>query len=482
MAQRFDAPVGLISHDGEAFDSVSASGAGDVGANAPTTGQGGGGRVEKKEKKEKKVDWDAFNAIMRQYALIHGTTTVFCRHTRTIMAIQAARVLHTPLEWRLWVESPNKQIVYPEDVVFDPTGRADADPGKCNLFIPGPPAPTEGGDVSQWIGLLDWLISVATDTKEEEDALRHWCLCWYAYPLQNPGAKMRSALIFHGDEGAGKNLLNDVICDIYGRYATVVGQDELDDKFNDWRSQKQFVVGDEVATAQELGSTKNRLKNLITSPTVQINPKGLPRRQEQNQMNIVFLSNELRPLKLDNTDRRYLVIWTPSAREREFYAAVGRWREAGGPALLHRYLLDYDCGDFTPYSHPPKTRARAKLIDMSRSSSEQFLLDWSEGETSYPWCPGTKAQIFAGYRGWCTSTGQRFVADLNTFTRQVLRLAESNGLPLREWRGDVRGKTMRCWIVKEKPEHLTQSEWIENCVDEWKNKTKQDGGSHDAPF
>ena len=49
----------------------------------------------------------------------------------------------------------------------------------------------------------------------------------------------------HGDEGSGKNFLFESVVMIYGKYGTVVGQDELDDKFNDWRSGKLFVVGDE---------------------------------------------------------------------------------------------------------------------------------------------------------------------------------------------------------------------------------------------
>ena len=58
-------------------------------------------------------------------------------------------------------------------------------------------------------------------------------------------------------------------------------------------------------------NNKNWLKALITSTTVQINPKNLPRREERNHINIVFLSNEPQPLALDNSDRRYLVIYTP---------------------------------------------------------------------------------------------------------------------------------------------------------------------------
>jgi hypothetical protein len=40
---------------------------------------------------------------------------------------------------------------------------------------------------------------------EDQDVF-HWVVCWLAYPLQNPGAKMATSIIMHGDEGSGKNL------------------------------------------------------------------------------------------------------------------------------------------------------------------------------------------------------------------------------------------------------------------------------------
>src|SRR4029077_20310831 len=127
-----------------------------------------------------------------------------------------------------------------------------------------------------------------------------------------------------------------------------VGQDELEDKFNDWRSRTLFVIADEASSRQELVHNKNRLKALITSPTVQINPKNLPRREEANHMNVVFQSNELTPLALDNTDRRYLVVYTPQARDPEFYKRLAGWRRQGGAHHWLHYLQTYPIHEFDP--------------------------------------------------------------------------------------------------------------------------------------
>jgi putative DNA primase/helicase len=208
-------------------------------------------------------------------------------------------------------------------------------------------------------------------------------------------------------------------------------------------------------------------------------------------MNIVFLSNEVRPLKLDNTDRRYCVIWTPPQRELSFYQDVAAWFRNGGDRALHRYLLDYDTSGFDEHSKPPMTRAKVKLIDLSRSSSETFLLDWADSETPYPYVSGTKQQVYDGYKRWCLRTGQRFTQDIKVFARQVERLAESNSMPVREWRGDVGSgaavKTMRCWQVGTRPERFANDrEWMAWCIDDWATALRQSGssigGSDDAPM
>jgi putative DNA primase/helicase len=43
----------------------------------------------------------------------------------------------------------------------------------------------------------------------------------------------------------------------------MVGQTEIEEKYNGWLSGKQFIIGNEVVSRQELYHTKNRLKWVI---------------------------------------------------------------------------------------------------------------------------------------------------------------------------------------------------------------------------
>lgn len=391
------------------------------GADAQSKGKGG-----KAKKADKTTDYGHVNELLKHFVLIYGTDTVWDERNRLIMKISNMAHAHGSDYVKIWKVNEGRRTVMPADVVFDPTESCGE---HCvNLFGGFKMEPREG-DVEPILELLRYLTSRAGNDADECDEIMHWLLCWMAYPLQHLGAKLRSAVIMHGDEGAGKNFLFDRLVEIYGEYGALVGQDELEDKFNDWRSRKLFVVGDEVSSRQELVHNKNRLKALITSPTVQINPKNLPRREEANHINICFLSNEIQPLALDNSDRRYLVVYTPRMRERQFYERLKAWRANGGVPAFYHYLLRYPLEGFNPDAPAPLTAAKLDLIDLNRKSPERFWLEWAGGELDLPYRSCSAAQAYKAYEKYAQRIGDRWPVQRNLFTRMVTRISESGLVP-----------------------------------------------------
>jgi putative DNA primase/helicase len=433
---------------------------------------GTGAKPEPVRKKEKTIDWGKFNALVEDFALIYGTDTVWDGRNRLIMKISNMAHAHGSDLVKLWKASTQRRTIFPADVVFDPTADLD-DTELVNLFGGIAMEPAEG-DVEPILELVRFLTSRASADADECDNIMHWLLCWMAYPLQHVGTKLRTAVIMHGDEGAGKNFLFDRLIEIYGKYGALVGQDELEDKFNDWRSAKLFVVGDEVSSRQELVHNKNRLKALITSTTVQINPKNLPRREERNHINIAFLSNELQPLALDNSDRRYLVIYTPRMREAAFYERLKAWYDAGGVSAFYRYLLEYPLRDFNPFAPAPMTQAKMDLIDLNRKGPERFWIEWASGELDLPYRTCSVAQAYKAYLKYAQRTGDRFPMQRPVFTRMVLRIGEQmaeqlNKPPPREWIAAVTDatlarKTTRMLLVTSKPDDVADGAWASECV------------------
>jgi len=468
-----DTEAGAFAPEGEQGKPAKAGKA----AKASKGDKGGG------DKPPKDIDWGKFEELRNNFALIYGTDTVWDGDKRLIMKIANMGHAHGSDMVRLWKggkSSPRRSdspgcrwTVMPENVVFDPTEKADPDLN-VNLFGGFPTVPVEG-DVQPFLDLINFLCSRSSDDPDERWRITDWFICWWAYPLQHKGAKLRTAIVMHGDEGAGKNFLTDTIVEMYGEYGATVGQDELEDKFNDWRSRKLLVVGDEVSSRAELVHNKNRLKALITSTTVQINPKNLPRREEANHINVIFNSNELQPLALDNSDRRYLVLYTPKAREFEFYKKLGKWRDAGGVAALYHYLLHYNLEGFDPYAPAPATKAKADLIDMNRKSPERFWMEWSAGELELPYRTCAMDQAYKAYLKYAQRTGDRFPVQRSMFTRMLLRISETLATAdrpacsvepmnvdysvLDKRRGIV---TTRMLLVMPMPvldEHMTKLEW-----------------------
>jgi putative DNA primase/helicase len=436
-------------------------------------GDGGGGSG----RRGKKVDWGKFNYLIEHFALIYGTDTVWDGANRLIMKIANMAHAHGSDVVKLWKADAKRRTVMPQDVVFDPTETCSAE---CVNLFGGIELEAVEGDVAPFLGLMRFLTSRASDDPDECDEIMHWLACWLAYPLQHPGAKLRTSVIMHGDEGAGKNFLFECVLEIYGRYGALVGQDELEDKFNDWRSGKCMVIGDEVSSRQELVHNKNRLKALITSPTVQINPKNLPRREERNHINVVFLSNELQPLALDNSDRRYLVIYTPRMREKVFYEELKAWKGGGGVAALYHYLKTYPLGEFDPYAPAPVTQAKQDLIDLNRKSPERFWIEWASGELDLPYRSCSAQQAYQAYLKYAQRIGDRFPMQRNVFTRMVVRISESGIVaavkkPVREKVMKVQQaelqeghevtvtKAKRMLLVTDPPEDA-QGEWASDTV------------------
>jgi putative DNA primase/helicase len=200
--------------------------------------------------------------------------------------------------WDLLKSHPQWRVVRDHEIGFDPTEIDKA--VKCNLYGGWPTQPKPGTCTA----LLDLLMYLCGNEPNREQVY-WWLLCWLAYPIQHPGAKMHSAIVVHGPQGTGKSRFFEAYGKIFGPYGRVLGQEALEDKFNaDWAEKKLFILADEVLARQDMFHIKNRLKGFITGDTIRVNPKNIAAHNEKNQMNIVFLSNERMPLVLENDDRR----------------------------------------------------------------------------------------------------------------------------------------------------------------------------------
>lgn len=346
---------------------------------------------------------ETYDELIERFALVYGKGgTVFDRREHCLMALSDMRdACVNKYIHRAWSESHDRSIVREREVGFDP---ASEDPQvTCNLWA-GWPTTAKSGQCEKLLKLLRYMCSEENQPEE----LYRWVLRWIAYPIQHPGAKMKTTLVLHGPQGTGKNMFFEALMEIYGAYGRVIDQQAIEDKFNDWASRKLFLIADEVVARSDLYHVKNKLKGFITGDWIRINPKQIQAYDERNHVNIVFLSNESMPVVLEEDDRRYTVIWTPQKLPQGFYAEVRAEIEGGGVAALHDYLLHLDLGDFKPATLPLSTAAKRELIDLGLDSTSRFFYELSRGEIGgIEARPALSSDVYVVYRRWCNNTGLR---------------------------------------------------------------------------
>lgn len=344
-----------------------------------------------------------------RYSLIYGGKATLFDHWEHVLVPKADVLDVLPDSgWREWKLRSDRKLVRMDQVGFDPTGTDQK--LRCNLWGGWPTTP-KAGDCQVLLELLEHLCSLEPNARE----VYQWVLKWLAYPIQHPGAKMHTALVFHGPQGVGKNLFFEAVMAIYGEYGRIVDQSAVEDKFNDWASRKLFMVCDEVVARMELYHLKNKLKALVTGDNIRINPKNVTPHDEKNHVNLVFLSNERQPLVIERDDRRYVVVWVPAKLPQISYDAIGACIQAGGIAALHDYLLNVELGDFKPWTAPPPTRARGELIEVSLESTERFLQEWTSEELEWPFGACASMDLYTAYRRWCGHNGVARPRESNHF-------------------------------------------------------------------
>lgn len=357
---------------------------------------------------------------------VHGDN-VFDTWTKDVVKVKKVQgLLPQFVRWDDVKSHPEWQnkAVYRDQIGFDPTEKDNNI--VCNRWGGWPTKPNPQAKESDCDKLLQ-LIMYLCDVDQNGTEVFKWVLSWLAYPIQNPGAKMDTALVFHGPQGTGKNLFFEAYGKIYGEHFSVITQDTMEDQFNsDWVDRKLFVLADEIVAVQERTHVKNKLKTMITGERIRINQKMIAAYAEKNFFNMIFLSNEANPVVLEKRDRRHLVIWTPEAMKQWVYNEVREEIDNGGIQALHQFLLNWDCGDFKSYSKPPMTKAKQDLILINVDNVTAFLHSWRTGDleingnlVDLPYGPAPAGKVYDTYKKWCAEQGERWIKTQRQFLSSI---------------------------------------------------------------
>ncbi|OOR89817.1 DUF5906 domain-containing protein [Moraxella bovis] len=373
----------------------------------------------------------AYGSIFEQYWYIQGTKEVFNFKTGKRQPIETLR-LEFPNEFDAWNKSKNRQKVEVDNIWFDPTRTKTAPHGENYIntfkdFAIQPYTATELGidtDVFNeyfMMGICSPIIELVRHLCGDDTHALDWVLNWLAIPLQNLGTKMDTALIVHGHiQGAGKSLFFDrIMRQIYGSYLLTLGQGQLESQYNDWVEGKLFTVFEEIFQGKDRYSHMGMIKQLITGDTVYINKKFMSGWTQDNFVNTVFLSNDMQPLSLDETDRRHVVLYPTATIPEHIRTAISDAiidPEQKTIRAFYTYLLLKNIGTQNAHSTAIATNAKARLTKISMASWERFYTFWKNGELDIPYATCLTTDLYDYYVFWCKMNGERATTSTKLLT------------------------------------------------------------------
>lgn len=216
-----------------------------------------------------------------------------------------------------------------------------------------------------------WFIEHLDYLMEPEE--REHFLNWLGFAVQNPGIKIRHAILIIGGFGIGKSIMFQLFKRLFGPSNAKAPQNEnLSDKYTSWAKHTCFCLINELK--QEGNSNfYNAIKPFITEEEIEIREMYRDPYTIRNTMNILAFSNEEVPMRLEPGDRRWYVIKSEAKqRPQDYYVKFYNHCENHAGGVL-AFLLARDLNKFYPGETPQSTRAKDFIVDYTRSDLEQWI-------------------------------------------------------------------------------------------------------------
>lgn len=221
-----------------------------------------------------------------------------------------------------------------------------------------------------------------------DDETAHMVETWIALNVRSPGKLIGVALLVKGVPGDGKTILfRQLMAAAMGaENVGDVGNNELRSQFSGWAVGRAVRVIEELkAPGHNRHDVLNSVKPYITNSTISVHRKGQDGFDALNTTNYVGLTNYEDALPIDDTDRRWWVIFSPFARIEDVVALVGpveSYFDRLGDAIrehgadIRKYFLE--CPLHARVHHnmrAPESTGRARMIRAENDLTGGDFLD-----------------------------------------------------------------------------------------------------------
>jgi hypothetical protein len=269
-----------------------------------------------------------------------------------------------------WLEWPHRRT-HPR-IVYEPLQPFVLEDGSFNRYAPPKITPREPTkrELELYKKLRDFLFHRSPEVIP-------WFEGWAAYAMITGRKLIHAVIVQGGTKGTGKSLLGRLIEGCYGHNGALLSAEQLSQPFNAWAVDKQFIVGDEIL-GDERRKGMDLLKNLITQEAIEINTKYAPQYVVDSHANFFFTSNHPDAIRLDDDERRFLVIGVghETPLRPALYRECVEWMASGRAAEAMTYyftrMVDVSAYD-SMVGEAPRTEALAEMAEHGDTPIKRWL-------------------------------------------------------------------------------------------------------------
>ena len=231
----------------------------------------------------------------------------------------------------------------------------------------------------------------------DDEKMYKYLMSWVHHILTKPEQKTETCIYFYSKEhGTGKgSFCNFMRMNIIGSSmaSEIQGLNLLTQKHNTIIAKKLFIACDETSTLKgDYHTTFDNLKNMITSPTCNIEPKGVDPYEIPNRVNLCIMSNNLYSIKQEQGDRRYVCFEVnpkkvineldPDCPNADYWCDLNKnyLNDEGAQHFYYYICNEYPKEDLVNLRKIPRTELKDQMVNFTKPLVDRFIDDITNEE------------------------------------------------------------------------------------------------------
>jgi putative DNA primase/helicase len=239
-----------------------------------------------------------------------------------------------------------------------------------------------------------------------------YCLDYLAHVVQKAGELPRTALVFKGIQGTGKNLFFEGFSNKVLNKSYLLATAELDHIIGRFPqiNQKLIALMDE-AKGKDTFVGSDKIKSYITAPTLVYEKKGIDGMTINNCSRMIFLTNNENGVLIEQTDRRFVAMEcaTDFTNDTVYFKALVKAFDT--PSMVrdfYLFLKNRDIIKFDSTNDRPITQFYKEMRTVTTPTEIKYFYQkyslWTNGEYTYPSIIEKKGkEHYDDYTNWCSN-------------------------------------------------------------------------------